>query len=472
MSLIAQFTTLKPEMAHSRTYEDFYKFLGAAPERLGIVSTMYPEFTASFLTEGMGNIVYNKKDPGNKFQPINSLMFEWNIDVNFIKRVPFAAVPVGDGSNGSEIIMAFSERYYEKYDVFVIEGSKQQCFVVAAPFRKSDNYWEYTVRLMDSSYSTVLDDSWCQVGMETRFLYCAMPEYHEMGFAKFQSNIEKHRNWITEHRVDIDYSSRYALTEETFVKIANGEEGGKYREVIFKMPKVNQLLLENFMQIRNNALLWSKTTMDENGKSTIQDSEGRPIIAGDGAIPQINRFASYYNYSKLTVAVFNKAITTLANKAATPSGNTFIFVVNEQLYADAQLALAEFLNQYKVLTPALFSQKDGKEVEVGTEYTAYNFMGNKVVFKVDRALSREYPNKGYGILIDLTGDKASGTSAISMFTLKGAEFTSNTLAGVGGLDGKTSGPVASPVAGSKLINSGFAGIGVFTPYRSFVLLQA
>jgi hypothetical protein len=105
--------------------------------------------------------------------------------------------------------------------------------------------------------------------------------------AKFQSNIEKHRNWITEHRVDIDYSSRYALLEDTFVKIANDEDGRAYKEVIFKMPKIKQQLLDSFMEARNNGMLLQKGTMDANGKSTIQDRQGRPIIAGDGAIPQI-----------------------------------------------------------------------------------------------------------------------------------------------------------------------------------------
>ena len=128
MALIAEFTTIKPEMAHSKTYEDFYKFLGAKPARLGIVSTMYKHLTASYLTEGLGNIMYNKKTSGSKFQKINSLMFEWQIDVAFIKRIKFAAVPVGDGSNEGEITMYFTERYYERNDTFVIEGSKQQCF--------------------------------------------------------------------------------------------------------------------------------------------------------------------------------------------------------------------------------------------------------------------------------------------------------------------------------------------------------
>lgn len=471
MALIAQFTTIKPELAHSRTYQDFSKFLGDKPKRLGLVDTMYPEYTASFLTEGLGNIFYNKKKSGNSFQPIHSLRFEWEIQVNFIKRIKFANDVTDTGANGSDITMAFTERYYEKNDTFIIEGSKQQCMVMTAPLRKSDNYWEYTVRLIDNTLRETLDTDACKRGMETRFLTNYQPEYHEMGYTKFQSNVEKHRNWIGEHRVDIDQSSRYAVFEDTFVKISKGEGTGEYKEAIFKFPKLHEVLLNSFMEARNNALLWGKSTMDENGKSTIIDTEGRPIIAGDGVIPQINRFASFYNYSKLSVAVFNKAITTMTQKSKTPTGNTYVFVVNEVLYADAQVVLAEFLNQYKILTPALYSQRDGKKIEVGAEYVGYNFMGNSIIFKVDRALSYEYPDKGYGILLDLTADNTSGKSAISMFTIEGAEFITNTIAGVGGLDGKTSGVVASPVAGSKFVNSGYAGVGVFTPYRSFVLLQ-
>lgn len=81
MAIIANFMTQKPEMAHSRTYEDFSKFLGRMPERLGIVSRMepYENMTASYLTEAMGNVVRNKEKAGSKYQPINSLEFTWEI---------------------------------------------------------------------------------------------------------------------------------------------------------------------------------------------------------------------------------------------------------------------------------------------------------------------------------------------------------------------------------------------------------
>ena len=188
-------------------------------------------------------------------------------------------------------------------------------FVLTSPIRKADTFWEYTVRLLDSTGMYTLDTDFCQIGMETRFITNYQPEYHEEGFSKFQSNVETHRNWITEHRVDISYSSRYALTEETFIKIANGEDQGDYKEVIFKMPRVKQQLLDSFMEARNNSLLLAKGTMDANGKSTILDRQGRPIVAGDGVIPQINRFAGMYNYARMNVAVFNKAIMTMSQKS-------------------------------------------------------------------------------------------------------------------------------------------------------------
>lgn len=65
--------------------------------------------------------------------------------------------------------MYFPERYYEKYDIFKIDATRQQCMVVERPIRKADDLWEYVVRLIDNDYSSLLDVSGCQVGMTTRF---------------------------------------------------------------------------------------------------------------------------------------------------------------------------------------------------------------------------------------------------------------------------------------------------------------
>lgn len=121
----------------TKTYEDWSKYLGARPKRLGVVARMYADNTLSYLTDGLRNIFY-KDEKANTFQISDSLLFEWQTEVNNIKHVEFADVPEQDGENGSEITMAFTENYYNKYDIFRIDGSRQQCIVVSHPIRKRD----------------------------------------------------------------------------------------------------------------------------------------------------------------------------------------------------------------------------------------------------------------------------------------------------------------------------------------------
>lgn len=140
---------------------------------------MFPNNTAAYLTEGLANIFHLDQKGGSKYQSINSMMYTWQIETNYIKRIEFAAVPEGDGSNGTEITMAFRERYYGKYDTFKIEKSGQQCFCVTNPVRRADNYWEQTVRLVNNSYDVQLDFSACQPGDTTRWISNFHPELHE-----------------------------------------------------------------------------------------------------------------------------------------------------------------------------------------------------------------------------------------------------------------------------------------------------
>lgn len=141
------------------------------PKRLGIVSRMepYEDMTASYLTEAVGNVV-SMKEVRQKYRNIDSMCFEWEIAQNQIKYISFAEQVEDDGENGSEITMAFTERYYELYDTFVIEESKQQCFVVESPVRKADNYWVYSVRLMGGDREARLVTDACYKGAKTRWL--------------------------------------------------------------------------------------------------------------------------------------------------------------------------------------------------------------------------------------------------------------------------------------------------------------
>ncbi len=122
------------------------------------------------------NVYTSDLHKSNKFQSINSFLLEWEINTNFVKRIPILAVE-GDGANGSEVIFHFPEHYYEMYDVFVIEETRQQCFVMLSPVRRSDAVWEYVCRVVDNDYKERLDPE-AIVGTDTRFVTNHMPELH------------------------------------------------------------------------------------------------------------------------------------------------------------------------------------------------------------------------------------------------------------------------------------------------------
>lgn len=178
--LVANFTSRIPTMGQTKTYEDWSKYLGSKPHRIGVVARMYTDNTLNFITDGLRNIFY-KDEKVDQFQLSSSLLFEWTVETNNIKKVEFAEVPTEDGANGTEITMAFRENYYQKYDIFRIDATKQQCQVVSRPIRKRDDYWEVQVRLIDNDYDTTLDTDGCQVGMTTTFQSVAMPELSEEG---------------------------------------------------------------------------------------------------------------------------------------------------------------------------------------------------------------------------------------------------------------------------------------------------
>ena len=466
--LVANFVTNRPTMSETRTYEDFGKFLGEKPHRLGVVTRLYPQLTASYLTEGLRNIFYGDNKKSN-YQSIDSTYFEWDVEVNQIKRVPFAADPVGNGANGSEIEFIFPENYYQLHEIFKIEKTGQQCFVVSRPVRKADNCWSVMARLIDDDYSSVLDEDVVK-GDTTRFVGNAKPELNETGFIKYQSNIERMRNYMTQIRVDDSYSQKYALMEDTFIKVAKGDGQGNMSEKVYKLEPMKKNLIENFLYARENMMLLAKGNVDVNGKATISDrATGRPIYIGDGLIPQVERFASKAVVNRVTINTINTIIQTMSEKADEPTGNVYMFMINERMWGIVQNVLGSYLADRKTDGAYLWSKGgQGKYIKVGGTFDSYEWGGNTVVFKVDRTLSREFMEP-YALCLDLTTGKTSTRPPIEMFTLNGADFVMNEVIGVGGRDGKSSGVVSTPVAGGTMIASGFAGIAVYNPYRSFIL---
>ena len=461
---ISGFTTTRPNMPTTRTYEDFMKFLGANPARLGIVSTLYDQYTATHLTEALMN-TYTMEKGKKGFQSINSFLIEWDLQAKKIKRVPLIAAPEGSGLNAGDVKFYFPENYYQKYDTFVVERTRQQFIVLNRPQRLRDNCWLVIAKILDNDYDSVVDPT-TAAGFQTRFVTNYHPELHSEGYTKYQSNCEKMRTYIATHRCDIDMSAMYKPMEDVFIQIGKGNDD----DPVYKMNTAEKECLDSYMEARNNALLWGKSNMDASGKPKIYDEDGRPIVSADGVIAQIERFATKFVFSKLNVGYFEKALQAMVAKSEKPQGNSYMLICNTAFYNEWQRVMNAWIVAHKTDGSFLFSKGSNGYVDLGATYESYTFGGNKISVKIDRCFDVEFPTRKYAALLDLTADAATGKPAMAFFTFKGGDIIHNVIVGVGGKSGLASGEVSSPVAGSKLVNWGYGGVAVFNPYRSVIMI--
>ena len=113
-------------------------------------------------------------------------------------------------------------------------------------------------------------------------------------------------------------SAQYAAMEDVFIQIGKGDKD----DPVYKMNTAEKDCLDTFMMARNNGMLWGKCDVDrKSNRPKIYDEVGRPIISGDGIIPQIERFANKMVFTRLTPNYFNKALAIMRAKAEKATKN-------------------------------------------------------------------------------------------------------------------------------------------------------
>lgn len=95
-------------------------------------------------------------------------------------------------------------------------------------------------------------------------------------------------------------------------------------------------------------------------------------------IPQVERFASKYAYTKLTVSVFNTVLATMNEKATKPTGNKYMFIINERFWNTLQETLGDWLAKYKTDGTYLYSKQANGYVKVGSTFQTYEFAGENI----------------------------------------------------------------------------------------------
>lgn len=66
----------------TKTVEDWKKYIGAKPYRLGVVARLYTDNTLNFITDGLRNVFYKGEKPGKFDIASSSMVFEWHVELS------------------------------------------------------------------------------------------------------------------------------------------------------------------------------------------------------------------------------------------------------------------------------------------------------------------------------------------------------------------------------------------------------
>ena len=460
-------------ISDTRTIQHFGHLLGEKPHKLGQAVTLYPHLAIANLTDALRNIYTNEKKRSGSFTPINSMVVEWKIDVNFIKTIRITADGTDTGADGAIVTLSLEEKYYDKNDTFTLEN-KQQLLVVAPPVKAGEKAWTHKCVLVTNDPTKIVNVAYTTTGKITRYRSNYFPELSERGYTKYTKNTELHRNYLSRHRASVDWSGDYAMQESIYITDGKKKSAsGKDEWLIYTMNKKEKDCLDHFLLSREQSNLFSETNYDANGKCLMQDELGRDVPMGDGIIPQIERYCEKYAYANLSSEVFEDVIAAMVEKCDTAVGNKFACVCNERFWNQFGRVMREDLRFQSPSDGTYFySKAAGGDVKVGATFVSYEFQGNQITFMPDRALSQEYDNYGYAVFLDTGKDVTSGVPNISSFTMEGAEMLSGNLRGMGGMDGKSTGDIATSVHGSSYHLLGYSCTCVMNPYKSFILKES
>jgi len=468
---IVKYETIRSRFGETRTFDDFSKFIGSKPKILGKLANLYPQYSTASLIDKLGNLYTEGKGmprPGS----MESQAVEWQINVNFIKKVYFAESCTDNGFGRKKFRVRFDQKYFDKNDIIKLQNN-QQLMILEEPVFLGEKLVEYVVKLTGDNSNQQVNIDFMKKGNYAMFLTCAFPEISERGYVKYQSNTEIHRNYMQTFRSSESYSQKYALAEKNMIEVKEKDEHKYYH-----LDPVFKTAMDNFMEVRNRGLLFSESNHDANGKPLDYGSDGQPIATTDGIITQVERYAEKFAYSILTLKMFKDALVAISQRCLQPTGNNFTVICNTRYFNAVQDLFENTLRQISPADGGWYYSRTAEEkgvaggkVTLGGNYNSYTAYGNSLTFVTDHSLNLQHPDRGYGIILDTNIDAESGKANLSLYTFGGQEFTHNTVAGVGGMDGRTNGPVSTGLTASSHHIVGTGCPVVHNPYRAALFIE-
>lgn len=315
----------------------------------------FPQYSVAYFVDGMGRFAKEKLIGDNKFQ--------WPILGRNNRPSTCTGTFSGSGAAHAAFTVEFEENYLNPNDV-VRFADKNQGVVIGLPTQSSGGY-TYTFKLQDPTTAGTASVAAAALaaGVTVGKIGTLFGEGSERGYES-HNYPDWYVNYIGISR-KADSLSGSALTDVTWIE-NNGSRLWYFTQ--------QQECQDQFMYERELDSWYSISTMDPNGNPTIFDTDGKPLIKGDGILRQIDS-ANIDTYNGvLTASRLTNFMAMLGLNTGQKNSHWLVYTGTA-----GKVAFTQAMEAYAMPTGNLvYNAEAGKEFALGGNFTTYYALGYKM----------------------------------------------------------------------------------------------
>lgn len=327
---------------------------------------LYPQYSLTYLTEGTGRV--------KAFELSNE---EWGADryewfMRGRKNKPTTVIEILSGVGTSELELRVNENYLNPWDV--CKTKTQKLVIVEGDVQGSGPYI-IKIKALNGNAATGTRDVLTAADIPNGSSLMMTSNLHVEKSKQGYSNLgypDKYINYLSKHRRGMTVSGD-VLGDVTWIESA---KGGK----LWYFTAETEVEEQFFKQI-DNWRLYGRNTMKTDGTPLFY-MDGKPMIAGDGLIAQIEGIndvsvGSNDDFNKANLTQYMSYLTTKSTDFKNNRWMVFGGAKAERLWHS--VFEASLYDKGNVITPQADLAK-GNPITLGGNFTSYRFGTNVVTF--------------------------------------------------------------------------------------------
>jgi hypothetical protein len=323
------------------------------PEISKALIRQFPQYSLTYFLEGTGRFA--------KEELIGDNAFKWSILGRLNRASTATGVQVGTGAAHATFTVEFVENYFNPNDVVRFKDGTQ-AIVLGEPVVSGGGF-TFTFKLQTNDPAAVLATSNTAVGETANTVGSVFEEGSDKGFENHVYP-DWYVNYLTTSRKSKSITGS-ALTDVTWIE-NNGQRLWYFTD--------QNLVMEEYLYQLELSRWYGKSTMDINGVSQVTDTNGKPLVAGDGLLAQIDSANTDTYTGALTEDIIVDFIANLSLNSGKKNNQWMVFTGTAGKVAFHR-AMRDLVFQGSSL---IYDMDAGRNLELGVHYTTYNALGHRI----------------------------------------------------------------------------------------------